>query len=273
MKLDVGIVYNKSKSAAKKLSLDIAHFLKQNNCKATISGSMDARAKKYDFVLSIGGDGTMLKVIRTFAPLSVPIKGINLGALGFLTDTNIDEIYSVLKDIFQKGIKVEKRALLSAEFDLKGKKARALAANDFVVSSLSDRKLISINISIDGKTNTEYNCDGMIIATPTGSTAYSLSAWGPIVYPTLPISILTPICPHTLSQRPMIVSGDKQISLYAHNKKSKAKILLCADGQDNFTLTNASKISFSLYKKPIKLIKNCSKPYFETLKKKLKWGV
>lgn len=273
MQLNVGIIYNKSKSNAKKLSAEIADFLKENNCKATIAGSMEAKPKKYDFVLSVGGDGTMLKTIRTFSPLSVPIKGINLGSLGFLTDTNTDEIYSLLKSIFQKGIKIEKRILLCAEFVSKSKKIKVIAANDFVVRSLSDRKLITIDVSIDAKTFAKYKCDGMIIATPTGSTAYSLSASGPIVYPTLPLSILTPICPHTLSQRPMILSDDKQISLWAHNKANTAKIVISVDGQDDFILENSSKISFSIYKHNLKLIANCSKPYFETLKKKLNWGI
>ncbi|MDR2860322.1 MAG: NAD(+)/NADH kinase, partial [Elusimicrobiota bacterium] len=170
-------------------------------------------------------------------------------------------------------IKVEKRVLLSAEFIHNGRKVKAVAANEFVVRSLAGGKIISVNVSIDEKTTTEYKCDGMIIATPTGSTAYSLAAFGPIVYPTLPISILTPISPHMLSQRPMILSEDKQIFLWAQNKENTAKILISVDGQDNFTIANKSKIRFSIYKKPLKLIENCSKPYFETLKKKLNWGV
>jgi NAD+ kinase len=255
------------------LSLEIASFLKKNGCKVVITDSMKAKPKKYNFVLSIGGDGTMLKVIRTFAPLSVPIKGINLGSLGFLTDTNTDETYTLLKNISQKGIKTEKRSLLLAEFNSNGRKIKAVAANEFVVRSLSGAKLISVNVSIDEKTTTEYKCDGMIIATPTGSTAYSLAASGPIVYPTLPIIILTPISPHMLSQRPMILSGDKQISLWAQNKESAAKILISVDGQDHFVIANKTKIRFCLYKHPLKLIANCSKPYFETLKKKLNWGV
>ena len=273
MQYSAAVIYNKSKSQAKKLSLEIAAFLRKNKCKAAVFGSMQVKPKKYDFVLSIGGDGTMLKVIRTFAHLSVPVKGINLGSLGFLTDTNVDEAQLMLSDIFQKGIKIEKRSLLFAEFEFNGSKKKTIAANDFVVRSLGGGKLISVNVSIDNKTTTEYKCDGMIIATPTGSTAYSLAAYGPIVYPTLPISILTPICPHMLSQRPMILSGDEQISMWAYNKEPSAKILISVDGQDNFTIANKSKIRFSLYKHPLKLIANRSKPYFETLKKKLNWGL
>jgi NAD+ kinase len=273
MKYSTGVIYNKSKANAKQLAFRIAAWLKQNKCGVFISGSVDARPKKVDFVLSIGGDGTMLKVIRTFAPLSVPVKGINLGTLGFLTDTDTDEVLYLLKNVFFSGIKIEKRILLSVEFEYNGKKLRSIAVNDCVVRSLSGGKLITVNVSMDKDFTVEYKCDGMIIATPTGSTAYSLAASGPIVYPSLSVFILAPISPHMLTQRPMIVSDKSSISFVAKNKYSNGKIMVSIDGQENYTLPNATKVKFSLYKKPLKLIKNCSKSYFETLKTKLHWSV
>lgn len=273
MKYSTGIVYNKSKANAKKLAFEIALWLKQNKCGVFVSDSISVKHRKVDFVLSIGGDGTMLKVIRTFSPLSVPVKGINLGSLGFLADIDINEIFKLLENILSSGFRIEKRVLLSAEFEYKGRKIKAIAVNDCVVRSLSGGKLITVDVSIDKNFTAEYKCDGMIIATPTGSTAYSLAAYGPIVYPNLPVFILTPISPHTLTQRPMILPDKSNISFIAKNKDSNGKIMISMDGQENYTLPNGIKLKFSLYGKPLRLIKNRSKSYFETLKTKLHWSV
>ncbi|MDR1511275.1 MAG: NAD(+)/NADH kinase [Endomicrobium sp.] len=273
MKYSVGIIYNKSKANAKRLALEVALWLKQNKCRTFVIDSLSVKARKVDFVLSIGGDGTMLKVIRTFSPLSVPIKGVNLGSLGFLTDTDTSEVFVILKNIFSLGFVIEKRILLFAEFEYRNKKMKMIAANDCVLRSLSGGKLITVDVNIDENFTTEYKCDGMIVATPTGSTAYSLAASGPIVYPNLPVLILTPISPHTLTQRPMILSNKCNVSFVTKNKDSNGKIMISIDGQDNYTLPNGTKVKFSLYKKQLKLIKNCSKSYFETLKAKLHWGI
>ncbi|AKL97430.1 NAD(+)/NADH kinase [Endomicrobium proavitum] len=273
MKYNAGIIYNKLKPNAKKLAFEISAWLKNNKCKPYVCDSHSVKAKKYDFVISVGGDGTMLKVIRTFSPLSVPVKGVNLGSLGFLTDTDANEVFSLLKNILADGIKVEKRVLLAVEFLHNGKKIKTIAANDCVIRSLAGGKLITINANIDKKFTAEYKCDGMILATPTGSTAYSLAASGPIVYPNLPVFILTPISPHTLTQRPMILSDRDVLSFAAKNKNNNGKILLSVDGQENYSLPNGTVVKISMYKKNLKLIKNCSKSYFETLKKKLHWGV
>jgi NAD+ kinase len=273
MKYSIGIIYNKSKTNAKKLAFEVFLWLKRNKCKVFISDSSVVQPKKVDFVLSLGGDGTMLKVIRTFAPLSVPVKGVNLGSLGFLADTNTDEIIALLKNIFSSGLKIEKRVLLSIEFDYNYKKLKTIAVNDCVARSLVGGRLISVDVNIDKTFTALYKCDGMIIATPTGSTAYSLAASGPIIYPNLPVFILTPISPHTLTQRPLIVSYKSSVSFIANNKYNKGKIMISMDGQENYTLPNGTRVKFSVYKKPLKLIKNCSKSYFETLRTKLNWSV
>ena len=273
MNYSAGIIYNRLKPNAKKLAFGISAWLKEHKCKTVVCDSHSVKARKYDFVISVGGDGTMLKVIRTFSPLSVPVKGVNIGSLGFLTDTDTNEVLALLKNIFSDGIKIEKRALLSVEFTHNGRKVRTIAANDCVIRSLSGGKLVTVNVNIDKKFAVEYKCDGMIFATPTGSTAYSLASSGPIVYPNLQVLVVTPISPHTLTQRPMILSGNSSISVSAKNKNNFGKILLSIDGQENYTLPNGSEIKVSLYKKQLKLIKNCSKSYFETLKKKLHWGI
>jgi NAD+ kinase len=273
MQYTAGIIYNKSKANAKKLAFKIAVWLKDNTCKVFLSDSISLKPRKFDFVLSIGGDGTMLKVIRTFSPLSVPIKGVNLGSLGFLTDTDTNEVFEFLKHLLSSGFKIEKRILLSVEFEYDGEKIKTIAANDCVIRSLTGGKLISVDVTINEDFTTEYKCDGMIISTPTGSTAYSLAAFGPIVYPNIPVFILTPISPHTLTQRPMILSDKTKVSFAAKNKYGNGKIMISIDGQENYTLQNSAIVKFSLYKKQLKLIKNRSKSYFETLKTKLHWSV
>ncbi|MDR2191775.1 MAG: NAD(+)/NADH kinase [Endomicrobium sp.] len=273
MNYSAGVIYNKSKTGAKKLAYEIAAWLKKNKCRVFTADSRSVKARKADFVLSIGGDGTMLKVIRTFSPLGAAVKGINLGSLGFLTDIDVNEVYALLKSILQNGVKIEKRILLSVEFERNGKKVKALAANECVIRSLSGLKLITVDLNIDKKYTAQYKCDGMIIATPTGSTAYSLAASGPIVYPNLPVFIAAPISPHTITQRPMLLSDKSDLIISAKNKYSNGKILVSIDGQENFYVKNGAKVKLSLYKKNLKLIKNCSKSYFETLKTKLHWNV
>jgi len=273
MEYKVGVIYNKSKKNAKKLAFSIESWLKNNNCKIFLSDSLSIKPKRLDFVLSIGGDGTMLRVIRAFAPLSVPIKGINLGSLGFLTDTDVNEVFVFLKNILSLGFKIEKRVLLAVEFEYKGEEIKTLAANDGVVHSLSGVNLIAVDIHIDNNFVAEYKCDGVIIATPTGSTAYSLAALGPIVYPSLSVFILTPVSPHTLTQRPMILSSKSNVSFIPKSKGSNGEVVLSVDGQENYILPIKTKINFCLYTKPLKLIKNCSKSYFETLKTKLHWSI
>jgi NAD+ kinase len=278
MKYKIGIIYNRSKINSRKLTFKISSWLKQNKCKVFVNDSnsistVTTVSKKIDFVLSIGGDGTMLKVIREFSPLSIPVKGINLGSLGFLTDTDTDDVFLLLKNILSSGFKIEKRILLCIEFKYENKKVRTIAVNDCVVRSLSGGKLITVNVGIDECFTAEYKCDGMIIATPTGSTAYSLAAYGPIVYPDLSVFILTPISPHTLTQRPMVLSNKSSISFITKNKYSGEKIMVSIDGQENYILPNGTRVKCSLYKKPLKLIKNCSRSYFETLKMKLHWSI
>ncbi|MDR0915191.1 MAG: NAD(+)/NADH kinase [Endomicrobium sp.] len=269
------IVYNKYKKNAINLALNISNYLKKYQCKVFINSSTLIRSRKVDFVLSLGGDGTMLKVIRTFAPLSVPIKGINLGSLGFLADTDINDVLQLLNNILLSNFIIERRNLLSIEFNYKNSKVRQIAVNDCIVKSLLCSKLIIVDIKINNKFVAHYKCDGMIIATPTGSTAYSLAATGPIVYPNLPVFILTSISPHTLSQRSMVISNKNVISFIAKNKSDSGKIMLSIDGQKNYTIANGEEINCYLYKKSFKLIiqNNNNKSFFETLQKKMHWGI
>jgi NAD+ kinase len=216
----------------------------------------------------------MLKVIRTFAPLSVPIKGINLGSLGFLADTDINEVLQLLNNLIYKKFNIECRNLLTVEFNYKTNKIKQIAVNDCIVKSLLCSKLIIVDIKINNIFIANYKCDGIIIATPTGSTAYSLAATGPIVYPDLPVFILTAISPHTLSQRSVVISNKNLISFTAKNKSASGKIMISIDGQKNYIVDNDEVIKCYLYNKSFKLIiQDNNKSFFETLQKKMHWGI
>jgi NAD+ kinase len=268
------LIYNKYKKDALNLALNISSYLKKHECKVFINNSATITPRKVDFVISIGGDGTMLKVIRTFAPLSVPIKGINLGSLGFLADTDLNEVVQLLNNLISKKFNIEYRNLLTVEFNYKTSKIRQIAVNDCIVKSLLCSKLIIVDIKINNIFIANYKCDGIIIATPTGSTAYSLAATGPIVYPDLPVFILTAISPHTLSQRSIVISNKNLISFTAKNKSDSGKIMISIDGQKNYIVDNDEVINCYLYNKSFKLIiQNNNKSFFETLQKKMHWGI
>ncbi|MDR0985164.1 MAG: NAD(+)/NADH kinase [Endomicrobium sp.] len=269
MKYKIAIIYNKSKSFARKISLDIAFFFRKQKCIVFVNSLLNIKkCPKVDFAISIGGDGTMLKVISYLAPLSIPIKGINLGSLGFLADTEVNNMFDLLRDILESGLKIEERTMLSIEFLYKNTTTKTISANDCIIRPLSVRKIIIVKIIIEEEYVKKYNCDGIIIATPTGSTASSLSASGPVIYPTLPVFVLTPILPHTLTYRSMVLSNKQNVTFVVNTKDNKGKIIISIDGQKNFIINNNTEIKFSLYKKNLKLIKNCCSSYFKTLNTK-----
>ncbi len=177
--------------------------------------------KEYDFIISLGGDGTFLAANRTF--LGTPIFGINLGHLGFLTEAGIDDVKMVIEKLTKKEYKIEERALVEATVN----EERMIALNDIVISRVNSARTLNLDLYFDGKHVDNYKSDGLIIATPTGSTAYSLSAGGPIVDPKLDVVVVTPICAHSLHQRPIIADADTLIEILGDNND----FLVTADGQ------------------------------------------
>lgn len=222
-------------------------------------------------IIVLGGDGTLLSVARLIEERDVPILGVNLGSLGFLTEIGMDELYPVLENVIRGDFTVENRIMLDVFIYREGKMvANYCALNDVVINRGTLARIVYLEIKINGLYVTTYRSDGLIIATPTGSTAYSLAAGGPIVYPTMNALILSPICPHTLTNRPIVIPDDVKIEINLITPDEGA--LATLDGQVGYSLNYRDSIEVRKAKNTIKLIQSPGKNYYEVLRKKLKWG-
>jgi NAD+ kinase len=228
-------------------------------------------AKRADMLLVLGGDGTILAATREAAPRGIPILPINLGGLGFLTSFTLDELYPALEDAFAGRETVSERVLLCVERIHDGQKlAVQRVLNEAVVHKGSLARMIELELHIDGAFVCRYRSDGLIVATPTGSTAYSLSAAGPIVHPDVESILITPICPHTLSDRPVVVSDSSKVEL--RFSEHSDHVVLTLDGQIGVQLEKGDRVSITRAAERLKLIHPAKKTYFEILRNKLKWG-
>ena len=269
----VGIIYNDEKPRAIKETQKIKSWLKKRGCRAVVLPSSGKNAGKLDFAVCLGGDGTMLKASSFLAPAGVPVLGVNLGSLGFLAETNPEECCSFIDHILKEGFKTEERTMLSVGITKGSKKITHTALNDCMIHSGNNGRVITVSASVNGSFLADYVGDGLIVATPTGSTAYSLAASGPIVHPHLSVFLLTPICPHTLTQRPMIISASHTLSLTADSAVVREKPILSIDGQTSYLLNPGDKITVSLSRHPLKLIVNPKRKYLEVMRAKLGWGI
>lgn len=225
---------------------------------------------KCDMVIALGGDGTIISAARVVGNSRVPIAGINLGGLGFLAEVAVEEIYDRLQLIQDGEYLVEERMVLKAYLDSQPEVSyRAL--NDIVIERGSSTRMVSISVTVDGKFFNRYSADGIIIATPTGSTAYSLSAGGPIIVPPHEAIIVTPLSPHSLSQRAVVIKPDSKIKINIEN--ASGKMLLSIDGQTSVKIKNGQSITVERADNNVRLVKWKDKSYFDTLRAKLNWGV
>ncbi len=224
-----------------------------------------------DMVIVVGGDGTLLHVARTMVVHQVPTVGVNLGRLGFLADIAVDELEQGIRAIIEGDVHIEDRILLETTLYRGGKKLLSdISLNDTVISKGVSGRLIEFDISVDGLFVNHTRSDGLIISTPTGSTAYSLSAGGPIIYPNLPVLCLSPICPHTLSNRPIVISHKSKIeisSIIAPENHAN----LSLDGIIVERLTEDDVISICAAENTFKLIRLDAHDHFEMLRSKLGW--
>jgi NAD+ kinase len=224
-----------------------------------------------DLVVVLGGDGTLLKAVRLYGALEAPILGVNLGGLGFLTEIALDELRLLFEKILQGDYQTEPRMVLTARIVRGGEDLPALPfLNDVVINKGVLARIIDLETSIDGQFLTSYRGDGLIVATPTGSTAYNLAAGGPILHPSLQTIILTPICPFTLTNRPIIVQDNAIIDIRLGSKAKE--VWLTFDGQVGYPLKEGDLVRVQKAVKSILLIKTPFKNYFEILRTKLKWG-
>jgi NAD+ kinase len=232
---------------------------------------MDAAtlAGEVDLLLVFGGDGTILRVARDIAGSSTPILGVNIGGLGFLTAVPSDQLAPALKRVWNGEYTLQARALIEAGGTLRGKKILETALNDIVVSRGAVSRLISLDVSVDGEPITRYRCDGLIISSPTGSTAYSLAAGGAIVLPTADVFTLTPICPHSLSNRSIILPLSSQISVKAITPLPAT--ILSADGQIVNEMDAGDIVTIRRSRRAIRLVQLADGSFLEALRQKLHW--
>lgn len=231
----------------------------------------EALPSRVEVILVLGGDGTLLSVVRLMGENQVPILGVNLGGLGFLTEITLDNLYKVLEGLVQGDYKCHRRMTLHIHVVRKGEMvADFTVLNDMVINKGALARIIDLETTINDEYLTTFKADGLIISTPTGSTAYSLSAGGPIVYPSLETIVITPICPHTLTNRPIIIPDDAVIKSTLNSKNEE--VMLTLDGQVGFSLQFGDTVEVQKGGNTILLIESPHKSYFEVLRTKLRWG-
>lgn len=238
--------------------------------------SIDEIAAESDIVIALGGDGTLLRAARAVANRMTPILGVNIGSLGFLTEVTVDEVYEALEEIMSDGYRYEDRMNIDAVVMRDGEDISTFTAlNDMVINKGALSRVIEMKTAVDCNYLATYTADGLIVSTPTGSTAYSLSAGGPIVNPCMEAIIATPICPHTLAIRPMILAPDQELAVdlaAGHSLEGEPEVKLTIDGQVGFALLHGDRILFRKSERRTRLVLSGYRTFYEVLRGKLKWG-
>lgn len=223
--------------------------------------------KESDFLISLGGDGTLISLCRRSFEYAKPVLGIHAGQLGFLTDIQTNEISTFIDEIFSGHYRIDTRMMLEVTLHVSSKVESFVAFNDIVFSRSKISHMSTIRAYVNGVLFNSYYGDGLIVSTPTGSTAYNLSAGGPVVYPLTEALILTPICPHSLTQRPLVLPVDFEVSF-----ESSDDTVIVVDGQETYKMNDVDLVSVKIATRGAKLIHSVDRNYFDVLKKKLHWG-
>lgn len=282
--LSVGIVYKHRFDPARRGAERLKRWLKRRGIPAFLE-EMNTREgsdrlgesgsvipSDVHFIVVLGGDGTLLGAARRVAKYGIPILGVNLGGLGFLTEIPLKRLYPVLELMLDGRLEIETRVMLETGVIRNDEEiSRFRVLNDVVISKGAPARIIDLDVHINQEFLTTFRADGLIISTPTGSTAYNLSAGGPIIYPTLASLILTPICPFTLSNRPIILSDSHRVQV-ALKKEVDQGVSLTCDGQIGFDLLFGDKVIIRKSEETLRLIKSPDQTYFEILRTKLNWG-
>jgi NAD+ kinase len=227
--------------------------------------------KSVDLIVVLGGDGTMIGAARTLGDQEVPVLGINYGTFGYLAEFRQEELEAALESVLAGTYKLDRRLMLAAEVYRGGEKLlHDRVLNDVVISKSALARIIEIETHIDRKFVNRFRADGLIISTPTGSTAYNLSAGGPIIYPSMDAVVITPICPHTLSNRPLVVPDDAEFELVL--KTPREEVALTLDGQVGMPLEYEDRVTVRKSRTGFNLIQAHTRNYFDVLRNKLKWG-
>jgi NAD+ kinase len=231
-------------------------------------GEIGTRA---DLAMVVGGDGTLLGAARNLCEHEIPLVGVNLGRLGFLTETSLDNLSESLEALLAGQYQLEERMMVHVRVQREaGDLASERALNDLVLHRGSNARMAELETYVDGQFVFRQRSDGLIVSSPTGSTAYALSAGGPIVHPSMQAFILVPVCPHTLTNRPLLVPGDSHIELVLVNNPGQLQLTL--DGQTSFGLTDGDRIHIQRDRHSVQLLSDPRRNYYDVLREKFSWG-
>jgi NAD+ kinase len=279
----IGIILKKQDSRVQSISKDIIPWLQSRGLEVfmdrgaaglPIAGAHQAPPEEWirhvDMVAVFGGDGTMLYAARLIGSSRVPILGINLGSLGFLTEVKLDEMHEAFKLLLAGNYQLEERVLLDVEVIRNGQAcAQYLALNDAVINKGALARIIELEVSVNAQPVLLTRADGLIISTPTGSTAYSLAAGGPILYPTLDAFIIAPICPHTLTNRPVVIPDKLSVAVCLRHGTD---VMLTVDGQVGMPLEPQDYLRIRRAESTLQLVSPFGNTFFKLLREKLHWG-
>jgi NAD+ kinase len=242
----------------------------QTGCSVTEVGP-ERLAESVDLILVLGGDGTMIATARLMGDHEIPVIGVNYGGLGYLAEFRIEELYSALESILAGNFRLDKRVMLQAQHQ-RGDEVlnRNRVLNDVVINKSALARIIEIEAWLNDQFVNSFRADGLIVSTPTGSTAYNLSAGGPVVFPSMNAILITPICPFTLSNRPIVVPDDAVIEVRL--KTDQEDVALTLDGQVGFPLKVGDRVVIRKSRTAFNLIQPSNRNYFEVLRDKLRWG-
>jgi NAD+ kinase len=267
----VAVVYNGDKARAREEWQRLKRWLKARHLSVVGNVRVTAEMKSADFVVALGGDGTVLRVARGVSDWNIPILGVNFGRLGFLAATELGAMYRTLTRILAGQSRVDNRSMLSVIARVGGKsRGPFLAMNECVVRSGATGRVLILQTSIQQRPLATYIGDGLIISTPTGSTAYNLAASGPIVHPGVDVLLVCPICPHTLSQRPLVLPTTEVLTIQVEGPNPSA--ILSVDGQTNHMLAPGDRVEVRKAEDQVLLLTELNRSFYEVLHSKLKWG-
>jgi NAD+ kinase len=279
----VGVVVKPNHAEAWQTACELAAWLKNHNIKLIGNPSGEAEIcpleevgveefqEKADLIVVLGGDGTMISTARLLGMREIPVLGINYGSLGYLTEFRIEEMFTALENILDGAYEIDRRVMLEAEHRRGAETLETgRVLNDVVLNKSVLARIIEIEVKLNEQYVNSFRADGLIIATPTGSTAYNLSAGGPIVYPSMNAVVLTPICPFTLTNRPIVVPDTAEIKLRLMNETEG--VVLTLDGQIGYQMQTGDSVIISKSATSFNLVQPPNRNYFDVLRDKLKWG-
>ncbi len=279
----IGIILKPGIRGAVGVVQDMARYLRDRSVEVVIDSAVldepevrvserKALVKEVDALVVLGGDGTMLSACRLAGPEGVPVLGVNLGGLGFITETKTNEWPEALERLIRGDYHLEERMMLEAHLEgPEGESVKVHVLNDVVITKGALARIIDLEVRIDETLINTYKADGLIISTPTGSTAYNLSAGGPIVHPEVPCILITPICPHTLTNRPIVVSDRQKITIKLISPSED--VFVTFDGQLGYAFTEEHHLTVRTSEHRTKLILPKTRDFFSVLREKLNWGV